>query len=81
MTAAALMTPRLWKEARGLLPVWGIALGAIVLSEPIAATTLLGTVLIIGGIALVNSRYGTRPLFARSAVPAAAGTTAPKPQP
>jgi drug/metabolite transporter (DMT)-like permease len=64
-----------------LLPVWGIALGAIVLSEPIAATTLLGTVLIIGGIALVNSRYGTRPLFARNAVPAAAATTAPKPQP
>jgi drug/metabolite transporter (DMT)-like permease len=50
-----------------LLPVYGIALGALVLNEPIAASTLLGTVLVIGGIALVNSRYGTRPLFARRA--------------
>jgi drug/metabolite transporter (DMT)-like permease len=50
-----------------LLPVYGIALGALVLREPIALSTLLGTLLIIGGIALVNSRYGTRPLFARSA--------------
>jgi drug/metabolite transporter (DMT)-like permease len=57
-----------------LLPVYGIALGALVLREPIAASTLLGTVLVIAGIALVNSRYGTRPLFARR--PAAATTTA-----
>jgi len=48
-----------------LLPVYGIALGALVLREPIASSTLLGAVLVIGGIALVNSRYGTRPLFAR----------------
>jgi drug/metabolite transporter (DMT)-like permease len=47
-----------------LLPVSGIALGALVLHEPIAASTLLGTGLVIGGIALVNSRYGTRPIFA-----------------
>lgn len=47
-----------------LLPIYGIALGALVLHEPIALSTLVGTVLIIGGIALVNSRYGTRPLFA-----------------
>ena len=63
-----------------LLPVYGIALGALVLSEPIAASTLLGTVLVIAGIALVNSRYGTRPLFARRAAAgpaaeAAAGST------
>jgi len=51
-----------------LLPVFGIALGALVLKEPIAPSTLLGTVLVIGGIALVNSRYGTRPLFTRGAV-------------
>jgi drug/metabolite transporter (DMT)-like permease len=55
-----------------LLPVFGIVLGAIVLSEPIAPSTLLGTVLVIGGIALVNSRFGTRPLFARRADAAAA---------
>jgi drug/metabolite transporter (DMT)-like permease len=51
-----------------LLPVFGIALGALVLNEPIAPSTLVGTVLVIGGIALVNSRYGTRPLFSRGGV-------------
>jgi len=49
-----------------LLPVYGIALGALVLNERIDVTTLIGTALIIGGIALVNSRYGTRPLFTQS---------------
>jgi len=52
-----------------LLPVYGIALGALVLSEPVSPTTLIGTVLVIGGIALVNSRYGTRPLFRQSNLP------------
>jgi drug/metabolite transporter (DMT)-like permease len=47
-----------------LLPVYGIVLGAAVLHETIAVTTLVGTVLVIGGIALVNSRYGTRTVFA-----------------
>jgi drug/metabolite transporter (DMT)-like permease len=47
-----------------LLPVVGIVLGAVVLSETIAITTLVGTALVIGGIALVNSRYGTRTVFA-----------------
>jgi drug/metabolite transporter (DMT)-like permease len=50
-----------------LLPIVGIALGAVVLHEPIAATTLVGAALVIGGIALVNSRYGTRALYTRSA--------------
>jgi drug/metabolite transporter (DMT)-like permease len=50
-----------------LLPVYGIALGAFVLHEPIAVSTLIGTALIIGGIALVNSRYGTRTLWERRA--------------
>jgi drug/metabolite transporter (DMT)-like permease len=48
-----------------LLPVVGIALGALVLKEDVSVNTLIGTVLVIGGIALVNSRYGTRPLFRR----------------
>jgi drug/metabolite transporter (DMT)-like permease len=48
-----------------LLPVYGIALGALVRAEPIAPTTLIGTVLIIAGIALVNARVGTRVLFVR----------------
>ena len=54
-----------------LLPVYGIALGAIVLSEAVDLTLLVGTGLVIGGVALVNSRYGTRPLFGRR--PAEAG--------
>jgi len=46
-----------------LLPVVGIALGVLVLNEQIDARILIGTALIIGGVALVNSRYGRRPLF------------------
>ncbi len=53
-----------------LLPVYGIALGALVLSEPIDARLLIGTALIIGGVALVNSKYGSRPLLARHRTPA-----------
>jgi drug/metabolite transporter (DMT)-like permease len=48
-----------------LLPVFGITLGALVLNEAIDARLLLGTVLVIGGIALVNSKWGSRPLFQR----------------
>jgi drug/metabolite transporter (DMT)-like permease len=48
-----------------LLPVYGLALGALVLNEPIASSTLVGAALVIVGIALVNSRYGSRPLFVR----------------
>ena len=48
-----------------LIPVYGIVLGAAVLSEPIDARLLIGTALVIGGIALVNSKYGSRPLFVR----------------
>jgi drug/metabolite transporter (DMT)-like permease len=45
-----------------LLPVFGIALGTLV-GEAITLNRTLGTVLIIGGVALVSSRYGARPLF------------------
>ena len=48
-----------------LLPVYGIVLGAFVLNEQIDARLLVGTVLVIAGVALVNSKYGTRPLFER----------------
>ena len=58
-----------------LLPVVGIALGALVLQEQMTASTVIGTILVIGGIALVNSRFGTRPLFSRGA------TAAPAPAP
>jgi drug/metabolite transporter (DMT)-like permease len=48
-----------------LLPVYGIVLGAIVLSEPVDARLIVGTALVIGGIALVNARWGSRALFGR----------------
>jgi drug/metabolite transporter (DMT)-like permease len=48
-----------------LLPVYGIVLGAVVLSEPVDARLLVGTALVIGGIALVNARWGSRALFGR----------------
>ena len=51
-----------------LLPVYGIVLGAIVLREPIASSTLIGAALVIAGIALVNAPIGRRPLFSRGTV-------------
>jgi drug/metabolite transporter (DMT)-like permease len=44
-----------------LLPIWGILLGALVLQEPVDARLILGTALVIGGIALVNRRAGLWP--------------------
>jgi drug/metabolite transporter (DMT)-like permease len=49
-----------------LLPIVGIVLGAVVLGERIDARILLGTALVIGGIALVNSRRGRRRLVGRA---------------
>ena len=54
-----------------LLPVVGIVLGYIVLAEPVDARLIVGTGLVIAGVALVNSRFGRRRLFGRGA-PAAA---------
>lgn len=48
-----------------LLPIVGIALGALVLNEAVDTRLLIGTALIIGGIGVVNSRFGSRPLFDR----------------
>jgi drug/metabolite transporter (DMT)-like permease len=50
-----------------LLPIVGIVLGYAVLGETIDARIVLGTALIIGGVALVNSRYGRRRIYGRSA--------------
>ncbi|MET0489610.1 MAG: DMT family transporter, partial [Acidimicrobiales bacterium] len=48
-----------------LLPVVGIVLGFLVLQEPIDPTLIGRTALIIGGVALVNGRWGRRALFSR----------------
>lgn len=49
-----------------LIPVVGIALGFLVLQEPLDARILFGTGLVIAGIGLVNSRFGRRRLFGRT---------------
>lgn len=49
-----------------VLPVVGIGLGVIVLRESVDARVLGGTALIVGGVALVNSRFGARRLFGRT---------------
>jgi drug/metabolite transporter (DMT)-like permease len=51
-----------------LLPIWGLVLGALVLQEPIDLRLLLGTALVIGGIALVNLRKPLRPAWRRAPV-------------
>jgi drug/metabolite transporter (DMT)-like permease len=51
-----------------LLPVVGISLGSLA-GEPVTLTRLVGTALIIGGVALVNSRYGSRRLWGRTSTP------------
>jgi drug/metabolite transporter (DMT)-like permease len=61
-----------------LIPVFGIALGSLVLGEEIGTRTVLGTALILIGIGLVNGRIGRRVLFARGR-PDAAGTSAVTP--
>ncbi|HEX6475238.1 MAG TPA: DMT family transporter [Candidatus Limnocylindria bacterium] len=48
-----------------LLPVYGIALGALVLSERVDTRLVLGTLLVIAGIALVNLRGRWLPALGR----------------
>src|SRR3954468_4690066 len=50
-----------------VIPVVGIVLGYLVLAEPVDGRLILGTLLVVGGVALVNSRYGRRRLFGRVA--------------
>src|SRR6266540_1449369 len=47
------------------IPVVGIVLGFLVLAEPVDIRLLLGTALVVGGVALVNSPYGRRRLYGR----------------
>jgi drug/metabolite transporter (DMT)-like permease len=48
-----------------LIPVVGIALGYLVLAEPLDGRIIIGTTLVIAGIGLVNSRFGQRRLYGR----------------
>ncbi len=59
-----------------LLPIWGIVLGGLILSEPIDARLITGTALVIGGIALVNWRRPLRPSWSRRPTPAPTGPDA-----
>lgn len=61
-----------------LLPVFGIVLGAAVLRERVDARTILGTALVIGGIALVNLRDRWLPAFARRRAGAAKPAESPR---
>jgi len=59
-----------------LLPVVGLISGAVMFGEKIDAIVIAGTALVLGGVALVNSRYGQRRIWGRSMTPA---EVAPKP--
>lgn len=48
-----------------LLPLYGIVLGALVRNEPVDASMIVGTALIIGGVALVNAPAGARAMLGR----------------
>jgi drug/metabolite transporter (DMT)-like permease len=48
-----------------VIPPVGIALGFLVLHEPIDPRIILGTAFVIAGVGLVNSRFGRRRLFGR----------------
>ena len=48
-----------------LTPVVGIALGALVASEPVDLPMILGTILVIGGIGIVNLRFTPTALLRR----------------
>jgi len=50
-----------------LLPVVGLLSGALMFGEKVDAQVLIGTALILGGVALVNAKYGNRRLFGRTA--------------
>jgi drug/metabolite transporter (DMT)-like permease len=55
-----------------LLPIVGIVLGALVLREPVDLRVVLGTALVLGGAALVNSSRASRRLFGRQPAGSAA---------
>jgi drug/metabolite transporter (DMT)-like permease len=58
-----------------LLPVVGIVTGALMFGEQVDARVIGGTGLILGGVTLVNSRFGRRRIFGRRAPEQAADAT------
>jgi drug/metabolite transporter (DMT)-like permease len=66
---------RAWGATRSTLvtyvmPIVGIGLGVTVLGEVLHPAEILGSVLVIGGLALASSRFGQRRLYGRARVPA-----------
>jgi drug/metabolite transporter (DMT)-like permease len=49
-----------------LLPIVGIVAGALMFQELIDVRLVIGTALVLAGVALVNSRFGQRRLFGRT---------------
>jgi drug/metabolite transporter (DMT)-like permease len=60
-----------------LLPVVGIITGAIMFGEQVDARVIGGTALILGGVTLVNSRYGERRIWGRTPATTAASKPGP----
>jgi drug/metabolite transporter (DMT)-like permease len=56
------------------LPIVGIVTGALMFGETIDSYVVVGTVMVIAGIALVNSRMGERRIYGRRAPEAKAGS-------
>ena len=58
------------------LPIVGLVSGAVMFGERIDYVVLAGTAMIIGGVALVNARFGERRIFGRAAPDATTGKPA-----
>jgi drug/metabolite transporter (DMT)-like permease len=57
------------------LPIVGIVSGALMFGETIDQYVLIGTAMVIGGVALVNSRMGERRIFGRRPTAQTSGET------
>ena len=60
-----------------LLPVVGIITGAVMFGESVDVRILGGTALILGGVTLVNSKYGERRIWGRRPSTAVSGSAGP----
>ncbi len=60
-----------------LLPIVGIVSGFALRGEPVDATLLVGTALVLGGIGLTTTRFGQRTLFGRAATATTPGGPPP----